>query len=234
MADTAASTVRVIEPDGGVTTPPTPPLLQPEDVAWLDDRTLVIADTWNHRVLVTDSSGGGTTVLASPDDGWYGPRSVAVAPDGWLAVSDTGHHRVVLYDERRDRPRIALTAGSRWGDLLEPGGVAWLSDGSLVVCDTGHRRVLHLDRDGRLRSEVAMPEAWTEYYSRPQVVAIDDTTWMASDTPAGAVWLIRSGRPERLSWPDAGPTGIGHDPMAGTVAIADLGGRVWLLEVGDG
>lgn len=232
-ADTAVSGVRVVAPDGAVTNPPTTPLMQPEDVAWLDDGTLVVADTWNHRVLVT-AADGAVSELSPPDDGWYGPRSVAVSGEGWIVVSDTGHHRLVLYDERRDRPRIVLTAGTAWGELLEPGGVEWLSDGSFVVCDTGHRRLLHLNRDGRLRAEVALPDAWTDYYSRPQVAALDDATWVVSDTPAAALWLVRSGRAARLEWPGAAPTGVAYDRRARMLAVADLGGRVWLLEVTDG
>jgi len=232
-ADTVVSGVRVVAPDGGVTTPPTPPLMQPEDVAWFDDGRLVVADTWNHRVLVS-AADGTVSELSAPDDGWYGPRSVAVSDEGWIVVSDTGHHRLVLYDEGRDRPRIVLNAGTAWGELLEPGGLEWLSDGSFVVCDTGHRRLLHLDRDGRLRAEVALPDAWTDYYSRPQIAALDDATWLVSDTPAGALWLVRSGRTTRLPWPGAAPTGVASDRRAGALAVADLDGRVWLLEVGDG
>jgi uncharacterized protein (TIGR03663 family) len=232
-ADTAMSAVRVVAVDGTVSTPPTTPLMQPEDVAWIDDDALVIADTWNHRVVVSGADGAAVG-LPAPDDGWYGPRSVAVADDGWVVVSDTGHHRLVLYDDGRERPRIVLTAGTAWGELLEPGGVEWLSDGSMLVCDTGHRRLLHLERDGRLLGEVALPEAWTDYYSRPQIAAIDEATWVVSDTPGGALWLVRSGRPMRLPWPGDGPTGVAYDRESRTLAVADLGGRVWLLEVGDG
>jgi uncharacterized protein (TIGR03663 family) len=231
VADPAISGLRVVDADRRVTAPRSPPLMQPEDAAWLDDDTLVVADTWNHRVLIAGGDGVARE-LPKPEEGWYGPRSVAVSADGWLAVSDTGHHRVVVYDPERDRPRRVVAAGDAWGELLEPGGVGWLSDGSLVVCDTGHRRLVHFEREGRLRQVVPLPEAWPEFYSRPQIAVVDDATWLVSDTPAGALWLVRSSEVIRLDWPDGGPTGVAVDPVTGTLAVADLGGRVWLLGVG--
>jgi sugar lactone lactonase YvrE len=195
---------------------------------------VLVADTWNHRVIASHGAHD-DSLLEPPPEGWYGPRAVAVAADGWVVVSDTGHHRLVLYAELDGAPHTVLHEGDGWDELLEPGGVAWLGDGSLVVCDTGHRRLLQLDRSGRLQREVVLPDAWPDYYSRPQIAALSDTLWLVSDTPQAALWLVRSQRVMRIPFDadGAAPTGVAWDLDTRTLAIGDLAGRVWLLEVAD-
>ena len=92
------------------------PLKQPEAVTWTPDGVLVIADTWNHRVLVYRPESKAVRPLPEPPDGWYGPRAVAVAEDGTVAVADTGHKRIVLISgggraEDRDHRSRGFGAG---------------------------------------------------------------------------------------------------------------------------
>lgn len=234
IADPVGSTVRVLDLEGRLADDAASKGLdQPESIAWTAGGALLIADTWNHRVLVRDEAR--ERELPAPADGWYGPRSIAVASDGWLAVSDTGHQRLVLYEDVDSPPATILSSGS-WGDLLEPGGVAWLPEGGLIVCDTGHHRILQLSRSGSLEDEIALPDAWSDYYSRPQIVAIDGDLWIASDTPGRALWKIRSGAVTRIPFDadGASPTGVAWDHDSQTLVVGDLAGRVWLLEVAGG
>ncbi len=209
------------------------PLNQPEALAWAGLNALYVADTWNHRVLRVDVGDGTFTTFPTPKGGWYGPRSVAVAPDGWVAVTDTGNKRVVLYDPASGGLSAIGGEGSAPGKFVEPGGIAWLDSSSFVVCDTGNRRVQALDRTGRVRSVVSLPDAWSDFYSRPQIAVIAPDEWIATDTPGQALWHYHNGKVTRIDLGGAGirPTGIAWDPASRRLAVGDLSGKVWVMEV---
>jgi sugar lactone lactonase YvrE len=193
----------------------------------------VVADTWHHRVLLVDTASGAARPLPEPEGGWYGPRAVAVAPDGTIAVTDTGHKRVVLFSAAGGAPRAAAIgrAGAAPGELEEPVGLAWLDNGRLLVCDTANRRLQVLDREGSPRAVVELPEAWPDFYSRPQALALDPERWLVTDAPARALWLVEGGSARRI---ELGPEGITPGGLArsgDTLFVADLGGRVWALDL---
>jgi len=229
VADPGASRVVVLDEAGAPVPVPAMPLLeQPEDVAWVGDGLLAVADTWNHRALLVGlGPTGGVRELPAPAGGWYGPRSVTVAPDRAIAVSDTGNRRVALLTVDRGREAVELL-GAGLG-LLEPVGVAWL-DADLLVCDSGNRRLLTVSRGGRTIAEARLDRAWSEPYSRPQVAVLPGGGRLVTDPPAGRLWLLGDGgaRPLELAGDGIVPTGVAAS--GGTVAVADRGGRVWLLE----
>lgn len=229
VADPGASRVVVLDAGGRpVPVPAMPPLAEPEDVAWVGDGLLAVADTWNHRaVLVGLGPSGGVRELPAPAGGWYGPRSVAVAPGGAIAVSDTGNRRVVVLTVDRGVETLEIL-GPGLG-LLEPVGVAWL-DAGLLVCDSGNRRLVTVSRDGRPVAEAPLGEAWPEPYSRPQVAVLQDGGQLVTDPPARRLWLLEGGgaRPLELAGDGIVPAGVAA--RGDVVAIADRGGRVWLLE----
>jgi len=209
-------------------------LKEPEDVAWLPGGVLAVADTWNHRVLVTDPASDKVRPVPEPDGGWYGPRSVAVSPGGTLAVSDTGNKRIVLIAPGGRRVWTIGGPGSRPGELDEPVGIAWLGRRRLLVCDTGNHRLQVLSQDGRVQQVVPLPAAWPDRYSRPQVAVLSPDRWVVSDTPNRALWVIRDGRPARVDLAVLGiaPTGVAWS--APLLLVGDAGGRVWRLEVAPG
>ena len=232
VADTSLSRVMLYpggdEPPREVTA--TGGLFEPEAVAFTAGGRLVVADTWNHRLVELDPSGGPSRVLAAPDQGWYGPRALAVAADGRLAVADTGRKRIVLLDAAGSL--LATLDGG--GGFDEPGGLAWLDADTLLVCDTGHRRLVVLGVDDTVRRTVDLPEAWPDYYSRPQAVVLGPDRWLVSDTPAAALWLVTAEGVEALSLgPGVKPTGLALAP-GGVLYVADLEGRLWRLELTDG
>jgi hypothetical protein len=229
-ADVALSRIARVDHEGSVRAVELGGLLQPEAVAWRGDRALVVADTWNHRVVVAELGEDGLTELPAPEGGWYGPRAVAVGPGGQIAVADTGHKQVVLYDG--DLALAGVLQAEAAGGLDEPGGVAWVDADSLLVCDTGNRRVLVLGVGGEVEQEVAIPRAWADYYSRPQATVLGARQWLVSDTPGSALWLVRDGVPVRLGLEVSGlaPTGLAWDAASGTLAVADLRSGVWLFE----
>lgn len=234
VADAGLSVVRVFDREGHLADPLDLRLQQPEAVAWAGDGSLVVADTWNHRVVLEDPVEGAGTVIAEPEGRWYGPRAVAVSLDGRVAVTDTGNRRLVLFGPALEAPQI-LDASSA-GGLLEPGGLAFVDHHELLVCDTGNRRLLVLTLGGTVTAEVPLPEAWSDYYSRPQAVVLSPREWLVSDTPGRSLWLIRDGSPERLDLGEAGiqPTGLAWEASSRTLVVADLTGAVWVFDLAGG
>ncbi len=234
VADAAFDRVLVMGREGeGAEPVPGLELAQPESVAWTGEGRLVVADTWNHRVLRVSADGTGLEELPVPEGGWYGPRGVAVGPDGSLVVSDTGNKRLVLFGPGGGAPRILGGGGDGPGELDEPVGVAWVDAASILVCDTGNRRLQVFSTGGEVLQVVDLPGAWTDYYSRPQAAVLGPRDWVVSDTPGGCLWRIRDGTVTRLPLDAEGirPTGVAWDPATRTLAIGDLSGRVWILEV---
>ncbi len=233
VADGGAGDVLFFAADGTLSDIRVPETLnQPESVAWTPDGLLVIADTWNHRVLLFNPSSGALRPLPAPEEGWFGPRGVAVAPDGTVAVTDTGHKRIVLMTAAGGAPRLELIGGGGEapGELVEPVGVEWLDNSRLVVCDTGNRRLQVLDRAGRALEIVELPEAWSDFYSRPQVALLSPSRWLVSDLPSRCLWLIEDGQPRRIDLSQSGIVPSGVAAGARGLYVSDLEARVWLLE----
>jgi len=234
VADAAFDRVLLMDADGGDAGPVAGiALVQPEGVAWTPEGKLVVADTWQHRVVVVSPRGGKAEELPVPEGGWYGPRGVAVGPDGAIVVSDTGNKRLVVYPAGGGGPSVLGRGGSGPAELDEPVGVAWRDAGSVIVCDTGNRRLQVLSTGGGVLETVELPEAWTDYYSRPQIAVLGPRDWVVTDTPGERLWRVRDGAVSSLPLHDEGirPTGVAWDPATRTLVIGDLSGRVWVLEV---
>jgi uncharacterized protein (TIGR03663 family) len=215
----------LIVTEGGVTDT----LKQPEAVAWTPDGVLVVADTWNHRVLIYNPGSNKVRPLPDPPDGWYGPRAVAVADDGAVAVADTGHKRIVLYSGGGGAPKIQTLGGegSEPGQLVEPVGVAWIDRQRLLVCDTGNRRLQVLDRSGKALAVVPLPDAWVDFYSRPQILALDRERWLATDVPGKCLWLVDNGVATKLDLSEDGIVPSGLARHGSTLFLSDIGSKVW-------
>jgi DNA-binding beta-propeller fold protein YncE len=205
---------------------------RPEGVAWAPADVLVVADTWNHRVVLFRPGEPTVSILPEPEGGWFGPRGVAVAEDGTIAVTDTGNKRVVLYTPGSGNEFTTTLLGGDGdgpGELSEPVGLAWLDTDRLVVCDTGNRRIQILDRTGSALEIIALDDGWADFYSRPQIVVLDDGRLLVSDTPASALWLVEDGKPRRIDLQGSGITPTGLAERDGVLYIGDTVGRVWAL-----
>ncbi len=234
IADAGLGRVLVAKPDGildalRIDTR----LAQPEGVAWTGAGALLVADTWNHRVLRVAPDLTSFTVLPEPDGGWYGPRAVAVGPEGQVAVSDTGNKRIVFFDAGLNLVGTLGRAGSAPGQLEEPVGLAWVDERSVLVCDTGNRRLQVLGLDGSAREIVELPEAWPQLLSRPQVAVLGARRWLVTDPPRRALWLVEDGKAREIDLGDSelAPSGVAWRDTGPTLAVSDLRGRVWLMEV---
>jgi uncharacterized protein (TIGR03663 family) len=235
VADPTGGDVSFFLPDGTLLERRIPdPLAQPEGVAWTPEGVLVVADTWNHRILLYNPAANAVRPLPEPEGGWYGPRAVAVAPDGAIAVSDTGNKRVVLLSMTEGGPLVSILGGggSGPGQLVEPVGLAWLDSQRLLVCDTGNRRLQVLDRSGHQVVQVNLPEAWSDFYSRPQALALSPDRWLVTDVPANALWLVEHGVVRKIDLTEVGITPSGLALHGQTLYVGDLNGRVWSLALG--
>ena len=77
---------------------------------------------------------------------------------------------------------------------------------------------------------IEIPDAWRDFYSRPQVATLDGDRILVSDTPSGSLWLIEGDDVRRLELGEAGiaPTGLAW--REGVLYVADSNGRVWLFD----
>jgi len=237
VADVGLGEVVLFGADGRMLETKVPESLnQPEAVAWTPKGVLVIADTWNHRVLLFNPATGSVRPLPEPEGGWFGPRALAVAANGTLAVADTGHKRIILATPSGETLRLEIIGreGSGPGELVEPVGLAWLDTDRLLVADTGNHRLQVFDRRGRVIEEVTLPGSWSDFYSRPQTAVLGEGRWLATDTPASALWLVEDGRERRIELAGAGiaPTGLARSD--GRLYLADAGGRVWVFDLAGG
>jgi len=78
---------------------------------------------------------------------------------------------------------------------------------------------------------VPLPEAWAEFYSRPQVLALDEDRWLVTDVPGKSLWLVTNGVAQKidLSEADIQPSGLARH--GDTLYVADLGSRMWAFKL---
>ena len=235
VADSSLSKVVIFEPDGKVRKVTVEGgFNQPEAVAWINKSTLLVADTWDHRVMRVEIDSGQWQALAEPKGGWFGPRAVAIGPEGGIVVADTGNKRLVVYNE--DLVLTVVIDDLEDGSTLdEPGGVAWVDSDSILVCDTGNHRALVIGLDAAVEMEVELPKAWNDYLSRPQAVVLAPSTWLVSDAPASSLWLIDDGVCSRLDLQgDLVPSGLAWNADSQVLIVGDTGGNVWRIEIEKG
>ncbi|MCG3202994.1 MAG: hypothetical protein NFCOHLIN_02881 [Gammaproteobacteria bacterium] len=135
----------------GGTDPVRPGMLldRPHMTIELRDGTLVVADTWNHRLQRFDAQGRRRAVLESregwrdgddieADEGFMTPVAVAETGDGRLLVTDWGGSRLMWFDEGGGLLQVRDDLG-----LDRPYDAQILHD-RLVVADSHHGRIIIL------------------------------------------------------------------------------------------
>jgi hypothetical protein len=79
---------------------------------------------------------------------------------------------------------------------------------------------------------VPLPGTWTDFYSRPQVVALAPDRWLASDPPSAALVEVVVGKLRRHDLRGEGIEPTGLATLGSSLWVADRRGRVWQLELG--
>ena len=79
--------------------------------------------------------------------------------------------------------------------------------------------------------EVALPGAWSDFYSRPRAVVLGERRWLVTDTPASVLWLVELGKVRRVDLSTAGIVPTGLALSGGKLYLADAGARVWVFDL---
>ncbi|MBT9281815.1 MAG: NHL repeat-containing protein [Hydrogenibacillus schlegelii] len=173
---------------------------------YFDDRTVIVADSGNHRVLIWHGfperdHAPADVVLGQPDFTSEGPRllhlptAVAVY-EGRLFVADAWHHRILIWNEvptSSGAPPDAVIGQASMDGVLPnrggpvhplglywPYGMAYLA-GRFYIADTGNRRVLGWNGipEGDRPPDVVLgqPDGYTGLENRGKGVSADAFRW---------------------------------------------------------
>ncbi|MGY0485593.1 NHL domain-containing thioredoxin family protein [Streptomyces sp. WG-D5] len=148
---------------------------EPQGLALLDDRTVVVADTVNHALRAVDLPTGAVTTLAGTGKQWWqgsptsgpaldvdlsSPWDVAVfGGKVWIAMA--GVHQLWTYDPQAGT--VAVAAGTTNEGLVDgPGDEAWFAQPSglaatadrLWVADSETSALRYVDLDGAVHTAV--------------------------------------------------------------------------------
>jgi streptogramin lyase len=204
--------------------------LGPTGIAVGNDGLIYVADTWGHRVVVLDSSGGLVREFgafadnqdatdASPNPGtFFGPRAVAVTDDE-IYVVDTGNERVEVFGPDGSFKRAFGGKGSGPGQLSEPVGVTIGPDGLVYVADSGNGRISIFTQDGTPVAQWPV-QAWLGHaYFEPYLAFGTDGLLYATSSATGSVEVIGKGGVLLGSITSAGTQPLGKP--TGITAAAD-------------
>jgi uncharacterized protein (TIGR03663 family) len=119
---------------------------QPWDLAVSSDGSIIVVDTWNHRIQRFSAQGEiihtfDTTSEVLNPSGLYGPRGVAVDQQDRIFVVDTGNKRVIVYSIDGNLIDYFGSGGLGLGNFDEPVGIAADDMGKLWVADTWNQRI---------------------------------------------------------------------------------------------
>jgi sugar lactone lactonase YvrE len=131
---------------------------RPQDLAWLPDGTILVADgLTNARVAKFDRNG---TFLGEWGTRGAGPgqltgvHGIAVDKSGRVYVADRSNHRVQVFDQKG-------TVLDIWPNLRQPNDILISRDQHVWVADGTNAKVLEYDANGRLLS------SWGTYGTFP-------------------------------------------------------------------
>lgn len=156
----------------------------PGDVAVDQGGNIFVADTYNHRVQMFDSSLAyvrtfGTTRVPYLTDGYHfnGPISVAVNAAGEIGLVEPSGHRLILLDASGEPLSVIGEAGIPGGDnehFSNPQGVTFGPDGNIYVADAWNPRIQIFGPDGSYLDTISFTQGSGDYqFNEPRKVAVD-------------------------------------------------------------
>ncbi|WP_049796099.1 protein kinase [Frankia sp. EAN1pec] len=206
IADCFNDRIRRVDPDGTITTVPTPAALRrPRAVTTGPGGVLLIADTDSHRVWRLGPGETARVIAGTAEPGYSGdggpatraaigrPQSLAVDGAGRLLIADPDQRRIRRVDHAG---RIGTMAGTAYGgrpaadgapatgtDVGTPTGLAVGPDGTVYLADPAGDRVLAIHPDGRVA--VAAARSGEVPVLDPKQVAVG---------PDGTLYIAQPGR----------------------------------------
>jgi len=187
----------------GVVRPQNERLNSPGGVAVRRDGSLLVADTYAHRIVQFTRAGRVLRIWGTSGkkgiraERFNYPTDVAVTPDGGFVVADGYNDRLQLFgpDGRFLRkwggPLALNVSGSRPGWFATVSSVAVAADGTIYASDFFNRRVQAFSADGVLRAVVPLAES--EAGAGPTGVAVSSGgEFFVSYLPRNEVQIWRS------------------------------------------
>lgn len=241
VADTGNDAIRVISPDGIVSTLVQGELRGPVGLAVAPDGRLVAADTYNDRIVLIRRDGTVVPIAGTGEPGYADgpgdlaqfdtPAGIAATRDGTLIVADTGNHLLRTIDVHGRVSTVDL-GGAR---LTHPVAVAVDRNGRLYVTEQ-RARVLEVGTDGQLRTLTSGAAGFAEGLGRtaqlrnPAGIAVaPDGRVVVADSGNRLVRLLDL--PERLgAWPPKPP----DSPFRVDLGAISQPPLLWPLEPQDG
>ncbi|MGE3797667.1 MAG: NHL repeat-containing protein, partial [Thermomicrobiales bacterium] len=185
-------------PDSGVTFEVTADGLGPTGIDVSFDGLILVADTWNHRIVVLNNDGQvarefgsfGDTFDASEGSDlpgqFFGPRDIASTANE-IYVVDTGNERVQVFAPDGTFIRSWGGYGSGPSQFIEPVGIAIGPDDRVYVADSGNGRISVFARDGTPLAQWPV-NAWQgQTYFEPYLAFDQYGTLYATSSGTGTV-----------------------------------------------
>ncbi|MFL5760209.1 MAG: 6-bladed beta-propeller [Thermomicrobiales bacterium] len=170
----------------------------PTGIATGPNGLIYVCDTWNHRIVVLDSSGrkvnafgefGNTNDSPNASDQpgkFFGPRGVAIYNDE-IYVVDTGNERVQVFGLDGAFKRAFGGNGTSPSQFIEPVGIAIDEKGLVYVADTNNGRISVFSVDGSPQAQWPV-DAWkNQQFFQPYLAIGSDGNIYATSSATGTV-----------------------------------------------
>ena len=155
---------------------------QPESIFVDPKGQIYVADTFNHRIQIFDSSGKylktlGTSEMTSGNNGFNCPWSVFVDYKGYIYVADSSNHRIQIFHSSGKYLRTLGIGKETSGNkgFNHPGSVFVDSNGYIYVADSYNHRIQIFDQSWKLIHTLGTGEATSgaEGFHYPSGIFVD-------------------------------------------------------------
>lgn len=197
-----------------------------------------IADSGNHRIVVTDADGVFLRVIGSPGTGegqLNEPWGVAVADNGDVYVADTWNYRIQVFSPEGVF-KFAWGTFGQLGEINASGNILYGprddefdAEGNLLVADTGNKRIIKYKADGTFIMAAGGEGALPGQMREPVGIAATSAKLVyVADTWNQRIQVLDNNLAPVSSWPVKAwiGTSITNKPY---IAV-DKGGRIYCTD----
>ncbi len=215
---------------------------EPWGIAVAPDGSVLVTDTWNHRIQRFSATGKFITQWgyfgqAEQPDAMWGPRDVVVDDQSRVYVSDTGNKRVVVFDLDGVYITQFGTAGMERGMLDEPVGLGIDGDGNVYIADTWNQRIqVFLPDDSQMMYVAGREWDIAGWYGQSTenkpYISLDSKANVYVADPEGYRVLVYNSEGEFITgWGEYSSSLDGFDMVGGIEVAPD--DSVWVVDSGN-